>query len=57
MAEEERKPKAGYAAKIKSHVRMAVIEKFKIDLCDPKIFPNEKKKWKSYIDSLADEGI
>ena len=32
-----RRPKAGYAAKLRSHIRMAVLEKFQIDLVDASV--------------------
>ena len=53
----ERRPKAGYASKIKSHIRMAVLDKFRIDLLDAKVFPGHKKRWQSFVDTLAKEGL
>ena len=35
---------------------MAVLENHKIDLMDPVIFPNFKKRWHSYQSSLASQG-
>ena len=52
----ERRPKAGYAAKIKSHIRMTVMEKHQIDLVDPKVFPDQKRRWQSFVDVLAKDG-
>ena len=51
-----RQPKVGYAAKIKSHIRMAIIEKYNVDMVDPTLFPNQKKKWQSFVDDLAKNG-
>ena len=34
-----------------------MLEKFKIDLEDPAVFPNQKKCWRSYIENLASEGL
>ena len=41
-------PKKGYAEKIKSNIKMAVIEKHSIDLTDPSRFPNFSKNWRSF---------
>ena len=49
-------PKKGYAEKIKSNIKMAVIEKHSIDLTDPSRFPNFSKKWRSFIVKLVEEG-
>ena len=52
-----RRPRSGYASKIKSHIKMAVLEKYKLDLVDPKVFPKEKKRWQSFVDALAKDGL
>ena len=36
---------------------MAVLELHKIDLFDPKVFPKQKKRWQSFMDTLAQEGL
>ena len=53
----ERKPKQGYALKMRSQIRMEVLSRFKIDLTDPILFPDFKRRWKSCTDSLDKDGI
>ena len=49
-------PKKGYADRIKSNIKTAVLESCGIDLTDAGKFPNHSKKWKAYIAKLVDEG-
>ena len=36
---------------------MEVIERYQIDLTDPLKFPNFKRRWQSFVESLANEGL
>ena len=44
----KKKPKLGYAMKIRSSIKTNIIEEFKVDLTDPISFPEAARRWKSF---------
>ena len=52
-----RKPKLGYAQKIRGCIKNNIIEEFKIDISDPINFPEAGKRWKSFTEDLAGKGL
>lgn len=55
--EMKRRPKLGYAKKIRSGLKSIIKEELKIDLFDVTMFPNHKKQWDSLTHKLATEGL
>ena len=53
----KRRPKLGYAKKVRSALKCQIEEEFKIDVFDVKMFPNHKKQWLSFVHKLATEGL
>ena len=53
----KRRPKLGYAKKVRSGLKCQIEEDFKIDVFDLKMFPNHKKQWLSFVHKLATEGL
>lgn len=53
----QRKPKLGYAQKIRGCIKISIIEEFKVDICDPLLFPEASRRWKSFTDDLAVKGL
>jgi hypothetical protein len=53
----QRKPKLGYAQKIRCCIKNSIIEEFKVDICDPLQFPEAAWRWKIFIDDLAGKGL
>ena len=53
----KRRPKLGYAKKVRSGLKCQIEEVFKIDIFDVKMFPNHKKQWLSFVHKLATEGL
>ena len=49
-------PKKGYAEKIRSSIKMSILNEYKVDITDQGLFPEAGKKWKSFCDKLAKEG-
>ena len=52
-----RKPKLGYAQKIRGCIKNSIIDEFKIDICDSINFPLSSRRWKSFTDNLAEKGL
>ena len=52
-----RRPKLGYANKMRSALKCQILEDFKVDVFDVKLFPNHKKQWMSFVHALANEGL
>ena len=52
----EKMPKWQYAEAIKSHIKMSIIEDFKIDISDSCLFPDMDKRWKAFISELVANG-
>ena len=46
-------PKKGYAGKIRSNLKCAILDKYRVDIQDASIFPNASKKWKSFVNQLV----
>ena len=36
---------------------MAIIEDFKVDILDAVLFPKTEKRWGSFLEKLAEEGL
>ena len=49
----EKLPKKGYAGKIRSNLKCAILDKYRVDIQDALIFPNASKKWKSFVNQLV----
>ena len=49
----EKMPKKGYAEKIKSNIKIKIIEEYKVDITDPILFPNLPNKWKVFVAELV----
>ena len=49
----EKLPKKGYALKIRSNLKCAIMEKFRVDITDASLFPNSARKWRSFISELV----
>ena len=54
--ESGQRPKKNYASKLKTSIKMQMIEDYKVDITDEKLFPQFTKRWKSFVDKLAEEG-
>ena len=52
-----KKPKLGYAQKIRGCLKNSIIDEFKIDIYDPIYFPEASRRWKSFMDDLAEKGL
>ena len=52
-----RKPKLGYANKIRGCIKNSIIEEFIVDICDPINFPEASRRWKSFQEDLAEKGL
>ena len=50
------RPKKNYASKLKTAIKMQMIDDFKVDITDQNLFPNFSRRWKSFVDKLAEEG-
>ena len=50
------RPKKNYACKIKSPIKMQILEDKKCDITVPALFPRTAKCWKGVINKLAGEG-
>ena len=50
------RPKKNYACKLKTAIKMKMVEDFKVDITDQNLFPNFARRWKSFVEKLADEG-
>ena len=48
-------PKKKYAEKIKSHIKCVIIKKFKVDVTNPLLFPEEATMWKSFLAELVEQ--
>ena len=48
-------PKKKYAEKIKSHIKCAIAKKFKVDVTNPLLFPEEATLWKSFLKELVEQ--
>ena len=53
----KRRPKLGYAKKVRSALKCQILEVFKVDVFDVKVFPEHKKQWMSFVHKLATEGL
>ena len=53
----KRRPKLGYANKVRSALKCQILEVYKVDVFDEKTFPNHKKQWMSFQHKLAKEGL
>ena len=53
----KRRPKLGYAKKVRSALKCQIEEDYKINIFDVKQFPNHKKQWLSFVYKLATEGL
>ena len=47
------RPKTGYASKLRSHIKMQIMEDYKFDITDPIKFPKADKRWISFIEKLS----
>ena len=54
--ESGQRPKKNYASILKTSIKMQMIEDYKVDITDEKLFPQFTKRWKSFLDKLAEEG-
>ena len=50
------RPKKNYACKLKTAIKMKMVEDFKDDITDRNLFPNFARRWKSFVEKLAEEG-
>ena len=50
------RPKKNYANKIRSHIKMFILDDKKFNILDPVQFPGAAKRWKSFMNKLAEEG-
>ena len=48
-------PKKKYAEKINSHIKCVIIKKFKVDVTNPLLFPEEATMWKSFLKELVEQ--
>ena len=53
----KRGPKLRYARKVRSALKCQILEVFKVDVFDVKVFPEHKKQWMSFVHKLATEGL
>ena len=53
----KRKPKLGYASKIRGCIKNTLIKEIKMDLTDPALFPDSSRRWKNFQDDLAEKGL
>ena len=44
------RPKKNYASKLKTAIKMQMIDDFKVDITDQNLFPNFSRRWKSFVD-------
>ena len=49
-------PKKGYAEKIRSNIKMSILNEFQVDITDKGIFLESARNWKSFCEKLAKEG-
>ena len=49
-------PKKAYAEKVRSNIKMSILEEYKIDITDKGLFPTGAKNWKSFCEKLVKEG-
>ena len=49
----EKLPKKAYAEKIKSNIKIKIVEEYKVDVYDPILFPNLPNKWKAFVAELV----
>ena len=47
------RPRMGYASKLRSHIKMQIMEDYKFDITDPIKFPKADKHWNSFIEKLS----
>ena len=50
------RPKKGYAEKLKSSIKMAILQENNINIFDPVRFPEAEKKWRAFVEKLSEEG-
>ena len=56
QVESGQRPKKNYASKLKTSIKMQMIQDYKVDITDEKLFPQFARRWKSFVDKLAEEG-
>ena len=56
QVESGERPKKNYASKLRTSIKMKIIEDYKFDITDSTLFPKFGKRWKSFVDKLAEEG-
>ena len=49
-------PKKGYAERIRSNLKMTILNEFKFDITDKGLFPQSARHWKSFLEQLVKEG-
>ena len=56
QVESVERPKTNYASKLRTSIKMQIIEDYKFDITDTTLFPKYRKWWKSFVDKLTEEG-
>ena len=49
-------PKKNYAAKLRTSIKIQIIDDIQFDITVQVLFPKYAKRWKSFVDKLVKEG-
>ena len=50
------RPKKNYASKLRTSIKMQIIDDHHFDITDQVLFPKYQKRWKSFLNKLVEEG-
>ena len=50
------RPNKNYASKLRKSIKLQILEDHNFDTTDNALFPKGARRWKSFVDKLAEEG-